>query len=82
VQLGERLGGTVGDAVIEGARSAYVHGMHLSLLVGAGILVCGAVLALLLLPALAPHHELDATEYLPTGIVVDPSELTPAGVPE
>jgi Na+/melibiose symporter-like transporter len=82
VQLGEQIGGRVGNTVIEVARSAYVHGMHLSFLVGAGILVCGAVLAIAFLPARAPHHDLDATEYLPTDIVIDPAELVPAGVPE
>ncbi|TMK55436.1 MAG: MFS transporter [Actinobacteria bacterium] len=82
VQLGERISGRVGHTVIDVARSAYVHGMHLSFLVGAAILVCGAVLAIAFLPARAPYRELDATEYLPTDIVVDPSQLAPSGVVE
>ena len=40
------------------------------------------MLAIAFLPARAPYRELDATEYLPTDIVVDPSQLAPSGVVE
>jgi EmrB/QacA subfamily drug resistance transporter len=78
VQVAHGLGAPVGHALVSAARDAFIQGMRLSFIIGAVVVVLGAVLAYALLPARAPHHELDATEYLPVDIVVDPDELAPA----
>ncbi|WP_409472980.1 MFS transporter [Streptomyces sp. HC307] len=41
-----RLGGPAGDALREAARDCFVHGLHVTLLVSAGLLLLGAVMAL------------------------------------
>ncbi|EWT03627.1 MFS transporter [Intrasporangium oryzae NRRL B-24470] len=48
--VAEHLGGASGQAVLEGARAAYVSGMHVTDLVAAGVLVVGALVAAILLP--------------------------------
>ncbi|MGW0704414.1 MFS transporter [Streptomyces sp. NPDC002643] len=45
-EVAERLGGPPGDALRHAARDSFVHGLHLTLLVSAGLLVLGAVMAL------------------------------------
>jgi EmrB/QacA subfamily drug resistance transporter len=67
---------TGNDALAEAARAAYVHGMHLSLLVGAVFILGGALLSLLYLPARAAGDiEHNATELVPGDIVVSNREL-------
>ena len=46
-----RLGGAPGEALLDGARSAYVHGMGTALVVAVGVALAGAVVVLLFLPA-------------------------------
>ncbi|MGP4088451.1 MFS transporter [Streptomyces sp. KR55] len=41
-----RLGGPAGDALREAARDCFVHGLHVTLLVSAGLLLLGAAMAL------------------------------------
>ncbi|MER6733463.1 MFS transporter [Streptomyces puniciscabiei] len=41
-----RLGGSAGEALRRAARDSFVHGLHVTLLVSAGLLVLGAVMAL------------------------------------
>jgi DHA2 family multidrug resistance protein-like MFS transporter len=41
-----RLGGSRGDALRHAARDSFVHGLHVTLLVSAGLLLLGAVMAL------------------------------------
>ncbi|MEU3840021.1 MFS transporter [Streptomyces sp. NPDC028635] len=41
-----RLGGNAGDALRAAARASFVHGLHVTLLVSAGLLLLGAVMAL------------------------------------
>ncbi|WP_317442514.1 MFS transporter [Streptomyces collinus] len=41
-----RLGGPAGDALRRAARDSFVHGLHVTLLVSAGLLLLGAVMAL------------------------------------
>ncbi|WP_323097671.1 MFS transporter [Intrasporangium sp. YIM S08009] len=48
-----RVGGATGDGVLAAAREAYVHGMHVTDVVAAAVLVVGAVVAL----AFLPRHE-------------------------
>lgn len=45
-EVAGRLGGPVGDALRRAARDSFVHGLHVTLLVSAGLLVLGAVMAL------------------------------------
>jgi hypothetical protein len=63
-------------ALAEGAKAAYVHGMHLSFVLGAAFILGGALLSLLYLPARAAHEgEHNATELVPGDIVVSDLEL-------
>jgi MFS transporter, DHA2 family, multidrug resistance protein len=41
-----RLGGSAGEALRQTARECFVHGLHVTLLVSAGLLLLGAVMAL------------------------------------
>ncbi|MGW7609199.1 MFS transporter [Streptomyces sp. NPDC054766] len=45
-QVADRLGGTTGGALRQAARDSFVHGLHVTLLVSAGLLLLGAVMAL------------------------------------
>ncbi|MEU6668956.1 MFS transporter [Streptomyces sp. NPDC046727] len=45
-EAADRLGGTAGAALRRAARDSFVHGLHVTLLVSAGLLLLGAVMAL------------------------------------
>ena len=45
-EVARRIGGPTGDALRTAARTAFVHGLHVTLYVSAGLLVLGAVAAL------------------------------------
>ncbi|MEU4171392.1 MFS transporter [Streptomyces sp. NPDC026665] len=45
-QVADRLGGVSGRALRHAARDSFVHGLHVTLLVSAGLLLVGAVMAL------------------------------------
>ncbi|MEU6219788.1 MFS transporter [Streptomyces sp. NPDC047022] len=45
-QVAGRLGGARGEALRHAARDSFVHGLHVTLLVSAGLLLLGAVMAL------------------------------------
>ncbi|WP_149180615.1 MFS transporter [Streptomyces sp. TRM49041] len=45
-QVAARLGGAAGEALHTAARHSFVHGLHITLLVSAGLLLSGAVMAL------------------------------------
>ncbi|OEJ31345.1 MFS transporter [Streptomyces subrutilus] len=45
-QIAAQLGGPAGEALHAAARNSFVHGLHVTLLVSAGLLVAGAVMAL------------------------------------
>jgi DHA2 family multidrug resistance protein-like MFS transporter len=45
-EVAAQLGGTAGDALRRAARDSFVHGLHVTLLVSAGLLLLGAVAAL------------------------------------
>ncbi|MFJ7156830.1 MFS transporter [Streptomyces sp. NPDC101118] len=45
-QIADGLGGTAGESLFHAARTAFVHGLHVTLLVSAGLLLLGAVAAL------------------------------------
>ncbi|GAA3652346.1 MFS transporter [Streptomyces chitinivorans] len=45
-EVAERLGGPDGQALREAARESFVHGLHVALLVSAGLLLLGALAAL------------------------------------
>jgi EmrB/QacA subfamily drug resistance transporter len=63
------------EAVADAGRAAYVHGMHVSLVVGAVFILGGALLSLLYLPARATVAEQNPTELVPGDIVVSDEEL-------
>jgi hypothetical protein len=54
---------------------AFVDGVQLALLVGAGVCVTGALFAWLALPSRVPHHELNVSELVIDEFVVDNAEL-------
>lgn len=45
-KVSDRLGGTAGASLRHAARHAFVHGMHITLVVSAALLLLGAVAAL------------------------------------
>ncbi|MFI1420526.1 MFS transporter [Streptomyces sp. NPDC020731] len=45
-EVADRLGGPAGTALRDAARHSFVHGLHVTLLVSAGLLLLGAVMAL------------------------------------
>jgi DHA2 family multidrug resistance protein-like MFS transporter len=45
-EVSRQLGGSAGQALREAARASYVHGLHVALLVSAGLLLLGALAAL------------------------------------
>ncbi|MCH5674045.1 MFS transporter [Streptomyces gilvus] len=59
-----RLGGPVGVALRRAARDSFVHGLHVTLLVSAGLLLLGAVMALRL-PRVMQCAEVTAPVELP-----------------
>jgi hypothetical protein len=78
ISYAERLGGSTGASLADIARGAWMHGARLSFLIGAVFVMAGSALAFALLPARGVHHHLNATEVLPTPIVVDDDQLAPA----
>ncbi|MFF7716586.1 MFS transporter [Streptomyces sp. NPDC007988] len=64
-QVALQLGGPVGDALRTAARHAFVHGLHVTLFVSAGLLLLGA-LAALRLPKVMECAEPDDPTGLPT----------------
>ncbi len=44
--MAARLGGSPGEALRHAARDSFVHGLHVTLLVSAALLLLGAVMAL------------------------------------
>jgi DHA2 family integral membrane protein (MFS transporter) len=72
VQIAGRIGGAQGQALASEARSAFIHGMDVALLAGAGVALLGALVALLFLPARASAPEADdsGTERSEVGLHV------------
>lgn len=62
MEVANRVGGDLGAALTEASRSAFVEGMHHSVLISAGIALLGALVALLFLPARALPETEDALE--------------------
>ncbi|MFJ9630247.1 MFS transporter [Streptomyces sp. NPDC091280] len=71
--VASRLGGARGAALRDAARHAFVHGLHITLLVSAGLLLLGAVMALRL-PRIM-HCE------LPPATVPAPREVAESRIP-
>ncbi|GAB2916506.1 MFS transporter [Streptomyces mayteni] len=73
--VADRLGGARGEAVRDAAREAFVHGMRLTLVASAALLLLGALAACRLPRRLyataevpAPQREPDGRSLLPTGV--------------
>jgi DHA2 family multidrug resistance protein-like MFS transporter len=54
--VADRVGGPVGQTILDAARSAYVEAMHVTDLVAAGVLVVGALLTVATLPRRRAEH--------------------------
>ena len=81
IALAERVGGPTGEALLAVVRHSWLHGKNTATVVAAVMVLAGALLALLYLPAQALHHHLNPTEYLPTEIVIDDDEVPDADAP-
>jgi EmrB/QacA subfamily drug resistance transporter len=83
LQTASQIGGPAGNALASTARTAFVDGMHQGYLVGAIVLIVGAIAALIWLPARAPRpvEELEAEyEAEHPAPLHAPSDGTPAPV--
>jgi DHA2 family multidrug resistance protein-like MFS transporter len=60
--VAEQIGGQLGAALLDAARSAYVSGMHAAALVAVGVALAGALIALIALPRkpISQEEEIDA----------------------
>ncbi|MFE7983710.1 MFS transporter [Streptomyces cellulosae] len=73
-EVAARLGGPAGEALRTAARHSFVHGLHVTLLVSAGLLLAGAAMALRL-PRLM---HCDPEEEIPSGPPSDASAPSPS----
>ena len=60
LEVAARIGGPTGQSLADGAREAFVAGMHHGVVVGALVAIVGAFVALAFLPARAPESADDA----------------------
>jgi EmrB/QacA subfamily drug resistance transporter len=70
IGVGRDTGGAVGDRIVEASQQAFLSGMHLAVLVAAGITVLAAVGVFLWLPARAPAVDRPVVE-------VDDADIAP-----
>ncbi|MFF8994358.1 MFS transporter [Streptomyces sp. NPDC014983] len=77
--VADRLGGPAGAALRQVARDSFVHGLHLTLLVSAGLLLLGAVMALRLPRIMQCDAETDA-QTVPGG--AEPEAVRGRGGPD
>lgn len=56
------LGGSPGHVIISAANAAFIDAMHSTVLVGAGVSLCGALVALLFLPSRPDDEQANLTE--------------------
>ncbi|MFN8026357.1 MAG: MFS transporter [Acidimicrobiia bacterium] len=75
ISVAERVGGPAGEALLDVARHSWLQGKNVATVVAAVMVLAGALLSFLYLPAQALHHHLNPTEYLPTEIVIDDDEI-------
>ncbi|MET3987844.1 MFS transporter [Streptomyces sp. PvR034] len=64
-QIARSLGGSAGESLYSAARHSFVHGLHVTLLVSAGLLFAGAAMAL----------------KLPRGLEAEPGPAEPVRIP-
>ncbi|MEW1866463.1 MFS transporter [Streptomyces sp. NPDC088194] len=68
VQTGGQLAGATGQHVVDAARQAFTHSMHITMLAAAAVMLVGAVFALRMLkgvPAVLDQHAEDADPMMP-----------------
>ncbi|MER5398407.1 MFS transporter [Streptomyces sp. NPDC002599] len=89
-QVADRLGGASGGALRQAARDSFVHGLHVTLVVSAGLLLLGAVMALRLPRVMecgtaATGSAATGTAAIPApasdAVAVPASAPGPAGIP-
>ncbi|MCX5076195.1 MFS transporter [Streptomyces sp. NBC_00513] len=78
-QIAAHLGGPAGAALYAAARHSFVHGLHVTLVVSAGLLFAGAVMALKLPRTMDCAADADAGE--PLRLPAQATTATPAGGP-
>lgn len=80
-QIASRLGGPAGESLYSAARHSFVHGLHVTLVVSAALLLAGAVMALKLPRAMesADADAAPATEKVRLPAQPGPGAPAPAG---
>ena len=73
LQVAARVGGPVGQGIVDEARGAFVHAFQIGSLVTGAVALAGAVIALLFLPARPPEEE-------PVSITIDVEPSVQAAV--
>ena len=56
-QVAQRIGGFDGNLLMQGASSAFIHAMDVTLMAASGVAMVGALLSLAFLPARAPDED-------------------------
>ncbi|MGW0878885.1 MFS transporter [Streptomyces sp. NPDC002671] len=79
--VADRLGGSAGAALRQAARDSFVHGLHVTLLVSAGLLLLGAVMALRLPRIMQCGEQPEVELPAPREAEVAPVEVVQPRVP-
>ncbi len=66
-EVAGRLGGASGEALRQAARDCFVHGLHVTLLVSAGLLLAGAAMALRLPRSMESAEPAEPSAAVPAG---------------
>ncbi|MGW0365626.1 MFS transporter [Streptomyces sp. NPDC002990] len=80
-QIAAHLGGPAGEALYAAARHSFVHGLHVTLLVSAGLLLAGAVMARKLPRRMECGEVEGAAVRVPGQAVAEPAAARAARVP-
>ncbi len=75
IQAAKAAGTHAGELLATSAHDAFASGMRVSLVVAALFTLAGALLSWKFLPARGEHHELNASELMPLGIVIDDDQF-------
>jgi EmrB/QacA subfamily drug resistance transporter len=75
VLVAQQVGGQAGSALLDAARSAYIDGFGLALVVAAGVAAAGAAIAALWLPSRAPQVVPDAEQVVAERDAVEQNAL-------
>ena len=73
--IASHIGGSTGQSIVSTANTAFKHGMSQTVLVAAGVSLCGALVALIFLPSKAKDARL--TEQAPATTMEQQKEEAP-----